>query len=133
MTAIPSTAAITPSGPTIREMYDSITGNDELQILDAFGSDVWDDYDVVYDELADEAPPKRIQLLLLRKLIFAHKLHDGLPPSVAKTEVLALPVPNIMGYFTRDPESEPAVDQADGETPDGEDDSAAGKGVPAGD
>lgn len=100
---------MTAINPTLREALDSVTGRDELAVLDVFGTDLWDDYDVVYGG-DDEDPPKKVVIRMLRMLVFTHKLHQGLPVKVAEDTAMEMTVPQINGYFTATTDDDEAGD-----------------------
>lgn len=83
----------TSSPKTFSERVDELTGADEIAILDHFDHDVWDTYDHATDP--DLPVSRKISARLSKMLVFAEKLHDGVPPKVAFANVMAMTVTEV--------------------------------------
>lgn len=93
--------------PTFGERLDALTGRDELAILAAFGHDVWDTYDALFENEEDERTSKKISGRIARMLVFADKLHAGLPAAMAYESILDMTATDVNAYLRFDETGEP--------------------------
>lgn len=112
---------------TLTERADELTGRDELAIVDHFDHDFWDTFDEAVDP--DAPTSRKINSRLGRMLVFAEKLHDGVPPKVAFANVMAMTVTEVtdsLGYGGTDdtPDDDSGVGSTEAsESPAGKDES----------
>lgn len=88
------------TGVTPNEMFESLTGFDEIAIAQHFG-----------EEWQDLAQKKPIQFL--RALAFVHITRDGKSPQDAKKEALGLSVKQAQAYFEDEPNELPGSEPSD--------------------
>lgn len=88
----------TPVVPTADEVFDSLTGHDEMAIGQHFGR-------VIGDLLVSDAS------MYARALIFVLKRRDGDSDDDARTVVLDMPMSEVMAYFATEEAAEVGKDE----------------------
>lgn len=101
---------------TFLEAIDSVTGHDEVAIMEAFGVDFWDAYDAV---MKNDVPRTRDTVKLTRMLVVAERRHGGSSTADAYDEVMAMTPDEVSETFDPDGEAD---------DPDAVEPSAAGNG-----
>lgn len=92
---------------TTEEMFESLTGFDEIAISNHFGGEVMD--------LSENKP-----MTFIRALVFVQERRNGSKDSDAKQKAMELTVKEITNYFTEDDEpmpEEPVTDSGKGDEP----------------
>lgn len=105
---------------TLVERLDELTGYDEAHIEDQFGWDIYDQWDALMEAAAEDRMKRKANTRILRGVLFADKLHQGIPPKVAFEAVMSVSLAEVnveLGYDNDDDEPADTEPPADGATP----------------
>jgi hypothetical protein len=97
-----STASVTAS-----EVFESMTGYEEIAISEAFGVNPND-----YDE---EGNSRLVGTLLGRALVFLHERREGKSDAEARDIAMSLTMPSLIDYFLPEGDDEAGKEQAPSE------------------
>lgn len=113
----------------LTDRMDELTGHDETAIEDLFGYDIYDTWDALIKSVIGSDLSRKANVRVLRALLFAEKVHDGLPPKVAYEAVMSMRMSAVNDELRlpedEEPDSPEGEQSAEAETPAGKDESDA--------